>query len=866
MFRPLFGLASPFRFRARSFSLVAGALLFCGGALAVRAVSSSNQLPTGKRLSPVGAQTNVGSFPVNAVLSPDGRFVLVTDSGARESLSVLDASDGKTVSRLDWNGKSPVFPGKKQALYFGLVCGTPQNGQTPVYASRGAEGTVSVLSLAQNGTLRDTGRVLGVSSDKKAPKAFIAGIALNSDGTRLFAANNSSDPQDGLRGSLLTLNTGTGAVENTTPLPAYPFAVAATTSGRVYVSSEARGVVCVVDGASGKLLRQIPTGTQPTGLLLDRAQDRLFVSNAGSDTVSVIDTRSNRVVSTVLLRPGGMRGLAGATPLGMSLSPDDSRLYVAMADLNAVAVVDTKRATLEGFLPAGWYPTKVLVSRDGKRLFVANAKGGKARNPNGKPVPGIKERPHYIENIIEGTVSTMDLPGRGNLSTLTAKVLSNNEGPSPDQGTVVTRGLKHVFYIIKENRTYDQVLGDIKEGNGDPSLTLFGQNVTPNLHALARRFVLLDNFYCSAEVSGDGWNWSTGGMASEYVSRNVVHGYAGRVRPYDYEGTNNGVAVDRLGAPDVARPPGGYLWDLCARNGISFRNYGFFTDDLKLPRTLPEQGTTGLDNSPTKRALVGHSDRDFRQFDLRYPDSDARRILGVKPVIGELTKYGSHGDPSRFQAWKREFDGYVKNRNLPALSMIRLGTDHTLGTVPALPSPRAMVADNDYAVGQVVDAISHSPYWKSSAIIIVEDDAQNGYDHVDAHRSTAYVISPFVARGTHYSRFNNTDSALKTIESLLGMPPMTMYDAIASPLDVFGSAPSNNAPFNAILPPRAVISEKNSLRSFGAKESALSLSPTHEESEADERLNVILWRSIKGTTPPQRHYSLPFPQTKPDDD
>jgi len=847
--------------------LLSGALLLSSGPSSLCAAPlNSTQLVTGKRLSPLGRQTDVGSFPANAVLSPDGRFAIISDAGARESLSVLRASDGSLVSRLDWNGPSPTFPGKKRALYFGLVCGQTRNGETPVYASRGAEGTVSVLSLGSDGTLRDTGRVLREFVGNATAPPFIAGLALSDDGTRLFAANNSANPQDGMRGSLLVFNTQTGALERQIALPEYPFAVALAKSGRVYVTSEARGVVCVVDVANGKLLKTIATGAQPTGLLLDRSQNRLFVSNAGSDTLSVIDTRTNRVAQTTLLRPDTARGLPGATPLGLCLSPDESRLYVALADMNAVAVVDARAGRLEGFLPCGWYPTTPLVSRDGKRLLVANAKGVKVRNPNNRPVPGIQSRPQYIQNIIEGTVSAIDLAQTKNLSSLSARVIANNRGLASKDKAFVNPGIKHVFYIIKENRTYDQVLGDLRSGNGDSSLTLFGREVTPNLHALAERFALLDNFYCCAEVSGDGWNWSTGGMASEYVSRNVPHNYGGRVRPYDFEGTNNGVAVDRFGAPDVARPPGGYLWDLCASHKVSLRNYGFFTDDLKIPRTLPEEGTTGLDNSPTKRALIGHSDADFRQFDLRYPDSDAKRVLGLSPAFGERATYGSHADPSRVSAWKREFQGFIRNGNLPALSMIRLGRDHTVGTVPGLPSPRAMVADNDYAVGQVVEAISHSPYWKSSAIIIVEDDAQNGYDHVDAHRSTAYVISPFVETGTHYSRFGNTDGALKTIEAILGLPPMTMYDAIAAPLDVFGRIPSNAAPFQAILPSRKIISQLNSLRSFKAKESATLFSPLREESAPDEALNEILWRSIKGTTPPMRHYSLSFQTEKDDDD
>ncbi|RYX80527.1 hypothetical protein EON83_28270, partial [bacterium] len=552
--------------------------------------AAPSQLVTGKRITPAGTQTNIGSFPANMVASPDGRFVLVTNTGMREYLSVLRASDGTLVSRLDWNANSTIVSKKKQALYFGLVCGTPQNGITPVYASRGAEGIVSVFSLSAEGVLTDTKKTLGVPSPASGVGTHLAGLALSADGKQLFAANNTADPKNAMRGELQIINVQSGAVQSRVVTPGYPFAVTATQGGKVYVSSEQSGTISIVNAATGKITGEISTGTQPTGLLLDKDQERLFVTNAGSDTLSIIDTATDRVTRTVLLRPSNARGLAGATPLGMSLSPDEKRLYIALADLNAVAVIDLPAARLAGFVPFGWYPTAPIVSADGSRLLVANAKGTQANNPNGKPVAGLTSRPQYIQNIIEGTVSTLDLTRPLDLKASTDLVLKNNQGHAATAPKFRDPGIKHVFYIIKENRTYDQVLGDLPQGNGDPSLVLFGRDVTPNQHALAERFALLDNFYCCAEVSGDGWNWSTGGMISEYTARNVPHNYGGRQRPYDFEGTNNGVAVDRIGVPDAARPPGGYIWDLCAARKVSYRNYGFFADDLQLPRTLPEEG------------------------------------------------------------------------------------------------------------------------------------------------------------------------------------------------------------------------------------------------------------------------------------
>ena len=813
-------------------------------------------LVTGKMLTPEGQQTNVGSFPDNLALSPDGRFILVTNTGFREYLSVLRADDGKLVAQVDFNGPSPVLDKKKRALYYGIAVGQTTDGLTMVYASRGGEGTVSVLTLSAAGELTDTGKTLALAANAGGSTPHIAGIAVSADGAKLYAADNAADPRNGMRSTLRIVDLATGAVQTKVDLPGYPFAVAATAK-KVYVTSEQRGVVSVTDVATGKAIGEIATGAQPIGLVVDKSQSRLFVANAGSDTVSVVNIGRDRVTKTILLRPGFARKLAGATPTGLALSPDEKTLYVTLGDMNAVAVVNVSSGTLSGYIPAGWYPTAVVASPDGKRLFVANAKGIAARNPNAKPNPALKDRPQYIQNIIEGTVATIDLAALPPLKTLTARVLANNQGVAPKVPAIRNPGIKHIFYIVKENRTYDQVLGDLPEGNGDPSLVLFGKDVTPNLHALAQRFVLLDNFYCCAEVSGDGWNWSTGAMASEFTARNVPHNYSGRQRPYDFEGTNNGIAVDLAGIPDAARPAGGYLWDLAAAHKVSLRNYGFFMDDVDLPRTQAEEGTKGLENSPTKKALLGKSDPDFRQFDLTFADSEAWVMEKIDPAPKQMTAYGRFKDPSRVTTWKREFADYVKHGNLPALSLLRVMRDHTSGTTAGASSARAMVADNDYAVGQIVETISKSPYWKSSLIVIVEDDAQNGYDHVDAHRSIAFAISPFIRKGLHDSRFYNTDSMLRTIELMLGLPPMTQYDAVAPPLDVFSVSPENAEPYSATLPDRTILAEVNTRKAYRAKDSERLLKTTREESGPDEELNDILWRSIKGTTPPARHYTLP---------
>ncbi len=841
------------------------------------ALDAGSRLVTGKSITPQGKQTNVGSYPTTLCVSPDGKWIAVSSLGARTQVSILSAQTGALVSQIGFNDNAPPPPSggraARQSLYVGLLWGKTENGAATLYASRGAEDKISLLSVDATGKVTDTGAALSDPAPKEHGGPYLfAGLAATGDYSQFLVAANTGDPNKNLDGTVRVLSApqagGVASPASGIATPGFPIAVALLTTGpqkktKGYVLSEQAGGVTVLDMAKNRAAAQIPTGAQPTHLLLNRAQTRLYVSNAGSDTISVLDTKTDKIVQTLLVRPAEARGLPSATPLGIALSPDEKTLFVALADLNAVAVVDAQKGQTRGYVPAGWYPTDVAVSRDDARLFVSNAKGVQARNPNAKPVAVAgKDRPQYIQNIIEGTVSTMELKTvLPNLPHLTRQTLVNNAvGPNwlkAAQTALRNPGIQHIIYIIKENRTYDQVFGDIVGGNGDPALVLFGSDVTPNQHALAQRFVLLDNFYCCAEVSSDGWNWSTSGMANEFVSRNTVYSYTGHPHSYDFEGTNNGQAPDRIGKTDVARAPGGYLWDKTIAAKIPTRNYGFFMDDLELPRQLPESGTTGLQNTPTKRALIGHFDSDFRYYDINYADGDAYEKHNIPPFPKRLLTYGAHKSMSRAMEWRREFDGFVKNKKLPRFSMMRLGNDHTAGTSPGMPSPRAMVADNDYAVGQIVEAVSHSPYWKNTAIFIVEDDAQNGYDHVDAHRSIAQVISPFVRQATIDHRFYNTDSTLRTMELLLGVSPMTLYDAIAPPIAVFSARPENNAPYAAILPDKAILSEVNTRTAYRAAFSA-TLARFGEESEQDEQLNDVLWHAIKGRDipAPPRHYGL----------
>jgi len=823
------------------------AIVAIGASLSVRRQGDAGtRLVTGKYISPVGDQVEVGSFPVNIKLSPDGRFIAVSDCGFREQLSILDSETGKLVSK-------EVFASTRRApngMYFGLDF---QNldGKTFLYVSRGAMDSVLRYTLDSAGKLSDPTNIT-VNKGKKPKQArHFAGLAVN--GQSIYAVCNRTYAEGKTNGSIATLDS-TGVVSDEIQVGGYPFDIVLAKSlgksGKLFVSNERDGTVTIIDVAT-KETKTLSTGANPAGLTKSPDESKIYASNSGSDTISVIDTRTERVTQTIYLRIGDLGGIPGASPLGMTASPDGKWLYVAMYDINAVAVVDTTRGQLKGFIPAGWGPTAVAITKNGTKLYVANAKGVQAQNPNNKPV---RTWGQYHPNILEGTVGAIDLSSAMNsLESSTKLVLTNNLASGhvlqQNQKKFVNPGIDHVVYIIKENRTYDQILGDDKRGNGDPSICLFPASVTPNQHALADRFLLLDNFYVCAEVSYDGWAWSTQGIANPYVERNVVYNYSGRGGSYDSEGENGGEPVDLIGQKDVARTPNGYIWEQCAKQNISYMNYGFFLNgggkDL----------VTGKDvvgkNQPNRKSLVGKSNTDFLQFDTSYADSDAWVKYGLAPAPQQMPTFGSRKDPSRASVWLRDFKEQVAKHDLPRLTMLRLMRDHTAGTSAGQSSPRAMVADNDYAVGQVVEAISHSPYWKNTVICVLEDDAQAGFDHVDCHRSTAYLISLWLEKGTTSSQFYNTDSMLRTIELILGLKPLNQYDAVASPINLFSKRSTNDAPFDAILPAKSIIAEVNDENAYRAKDSKKLIARNREDSAPDIELNDILWGAIKGAKTPR---------------
>jgi len=871
-------------------------------------MAQSRRLITGKSIlwPPLGIQQNVGSLPMNVVLSPNGKYAIVSDMGFDQSLSSINTQTADLVSNIDYGNCNYCYSQTTNGLYYGIAFGS--NGT--LYAAQGGNVTIDVLNLSPNGILADLGNFPATQSTD-----FPSGLATDNRGY-LYVVNN--DPSTFFVPSSVAIysqstKSEVGRYSFTTSwfgTPNFPLAIAALSNGsKVYVSSERDGAVYDLntsDPTKPTLTGAIATGANPDGLVLNKAQTYLYVANAGSDTVSVIRTADDTVVNSILLRPEQLKNVAGtSTPTGLGLSPDGHTLYVSLGDLNAIAVLAANGQSLglKGYLPAGWYPSSV-VAPTGNSILFANAKGTQTRYPN----PGyvqwdFNSSPFYDQHLIQGQVSLVTGLEDEKLAQWTKAVVESNlvARALPDH-RLDAIGLKagkiqHVIYIAKENRTYDQVLGDVPGGNGDSSLALFGANITPNQHALAERFVLLDNLYVNSEVSFDGWGWLTQGEANENLIKNVPYNYSGRGRNYDVEGQNNGYNVGGFPAknpdgqpispvyfpngapaiPDVTQGPGGHIWDTVQAAKLTYRNYGFFLstgiNDSKGNVIMPDNYPDVVNNQPPGHDLAGVSDWDYRKFDSDYPDSEAP--LTYQCSYAE-TGYGKYNAPSRYSEWVREFNEMLQNKSVPAFMTVRLPHDHTQGPSSGKFTPAAEVADNDYAVGQLVQAISQSPIWNSTAIFIIEDDAQDGPDHVDAHRSPAYVISPWIKQQSIDHGFHNTTSVLKTMEMLLGLPPLTSYDAVANPILDWDNKPSNSAPYTATLPAQSVICDKTpALESLSASDPRRAMiletgtmDLDHPDSAPARRLNELIWKSVKGVNSemPAPVHTLPSADSDSDND
>ncbi len=753
-------------------------------------------LPNGWTITPAGLQIPVGDLPLAIALHPDGRHLLVSNNGySRQSIDVVDLEKRKVGSRT-----------VVEKAWLGL--GLSPDGKR-VYAGGGMSNSILAFDF-RNGSLSPL-RPIPVGPARA--DIYPGGLCLAGD--RLYVANNLSN-------NLTAVDLASGKALGSVDVGDHPYTCIASPDGKsVYVSVWGAARVAVVDPAAMKVTARIPTGDHPNAMAFAPDGSRLFVANANANTISAIDVASAKVRESisVALYPDSPEG---STTNALVLSPDGRRLYAANADNNDVAVVDITRAGASrvlGFIPVGWYPTALAISADGKTLYVANGKGGSSHpNPRGPnpTIPGTSET-QYIGKLLLGTVSVVPVPDDETLEKYTARVYKNVPYSEKQRLATSYAGesavprrvgdespIEHVIYIIKENRTYDQVFGDIREGNGDPNLTLFGEKITPNLHALAREFVLLDNLYCDAEVSADGHNWSMGAYATDYVEKTWPSQYSGRRRTYDYEG----------GSAIVA-PSAGYIWDACMRAGVSYRSYGEWVENGRKP------GEPGRAKS---KALEGHFDPYFRGWDLQYSDLDrARRFLS------ELHRFEKEGDMPRFQ-------------------VLRLPNDHTQGAKAGALKPQSYVAQNDAALGILVEGVTRSKFWPTTAIFVIEDDAQNGPDHVDAHRTEGLVISPYVTRGTVDSTLYSTSSMLRTMELILGLPPMSQYDAAATPMFASFGTHEDTTPYRAI-PARISLTDINPSTAPGAASSAAM---NFEEADAapDIELNEIIWHAIKGEAVP----------------
>ena len=921
--------------------------ILCASLLAFAALTAVAQTPAQKKEIPLpsskilhhpvpGGPQPTNSFPTATALSPDGRYLAILNNGRgtaeskfQQSIALLDLTSNQVRdfpdSRLAVNARQTYFLGLAwssdgKELYASMASLTDPAGKAPGDTGNGiavyrlqnsgltAERFLKLPMVALPKGKRFTYYAKSVASGEAIP--YPAGLAIvkYDGGDALLVAENLAD-------DAVLLNVRTGKVLQRFDLSAgnyiptsFPYGVVVNRDGtRAWCSLWNASQVAELDLRSGRVARQvslmppktdIDASSHPTALLLTPDERRLYVALSNHDAVAVISATNGQVERYLDTRlPGQTYG--GSYPNALAQSQDGDKLYVANASSDAVAVFatgtpDDDRAAY--FIPTQWYPTALAVHSD--ELLIATGKG-EGTGPNAgwedNPThPGTQQHP-YIASMIRGSVARVHLSQmEREQEKLTQEVIRSNQMEGRTGEISFQRGgnpILHVIYVIKENRTYDQLFGDIREANGDPSLVMYGENITPNQHKLARQFGILDNFYDSGEVSGDGHVWSTSAITSDYTEKTWQVVYRGKERGYDYEGSVGDVVPMELGIPDVNDPATGYLWGNLAGHNLTYRNYGEFVNtwwcedmqhhnpvstvaplehppdcarkEVKPGEDLPPRLGGGKSpykfaiplmayDAPTKPELRGHFDPEYADFKVEYPEQ------------------------FRADEFLREFAGFVQARQngageqLPQFVLLRLPNDHTAGTRPGSPTPNASVADNDLALGRVVEAVSRSIYWDDTAILVLEDDAQNGADHVDAHRSLALVISKY-SPGTPQQpavdhHFYTTVNMIHTMETLLGLPPMNNNDAHAAVMAPLFTGAGNQPPFKADYRNRdnGLIYQANPANAPGAKQSA-KLDFSVADAADSNVLNAILWRSAKGDVPMPASKHTVFPARDPDD-
>ncbi|MGB9609779.1 MAG: bifunctional YncE family protein/alkaline phosphatase family protein, partial [Bryobacteraceae bacterium] len=779
-------------------------------------------LNSGWRLRPAGAQLPVDTLPMALALAPGGKRLVVLNGGYNPpSLSLLEPAAHRELSRTRvpdaWLGLA--FSPKGHRLYVG---GGSQ---------------AAIFEFTWDGAELQPARTFPVvPPDKRTVRDFIGDVAFSPDGRFLYAA-------DLYRDSIVVINPQSGMVVERFPTGRRPYRILFHPDGAsFFVTSWTDGTLLHHDARTGSILARLRLGPHTTDMIWGPGPPpdeegrrefplRLFVAASNTNNVYVMGVSESKdlrllEIINVAMTP---RQPAGMTPSALALSPDRTRLFVVCSDGNTIAVADISesQSRVLGFIPTGWYPTAALTLSDGT-LVVANGKGVRSYpNPKGpqplrrSPEEQASARTQFVASLQTGTVQFVPPFDDERLRAYTATVLANSpyqdlkliDAGVPENNPIPNHPgdpcpIEYVVYIVKENRTYDQVLGDMKEGNGDPSLCLFGEDVTPNHHKLAREFVLLDNFYVNADVSADGHQWSAAAIAPDYVQKLWPNSYAHRRRLNDYQGQE-----------PTATPPAGYLWTNAAQAGIPLRNYGHFVTNRDEP--TPD----GLHVLQVRDPVLARvTNLRYRGFDLDYPDVERAHIF-----LEDLAQF-------------------ERAAEMPRLVVMRLGNDHTAGLGPGRIAPRSAVADNDYALGLIVEALSRSRFWPKMAIFVLEDDAQNGPDHVDSHRSPAFVISPYVRRRIVDSTMYNTTSMLRTIELILGLRPMTHFDAAARPMHTIFQGTPDLRPYQAEKP-RVPLDERNpSGTPLAAQSARLDFSEADRIDE--DELNRILWLGLRGTPPP----------------
>jgi len=941
----------------------------------------------GRPITPAGTlvrdvttrQVAVGALPVDFVRSPDtlgpdrrGRFLIAVNSGYGVQFNAAGNRGQQSLSVIDLNAKPAVvvqnvyFP-SPQSVNVGVVFDPlERDGAYHLYVSGGFENKIWIFRFdpkIQSPITNTTADapfidVTGFASAANSPRynsdrtpVYPSGIAIAPDGNTLFVANNLGDSLGivhDLRGSRKLVRVDLRHDEAAESF-VYPYAVSFVPPGKAYVSCWNENSVAVVDtNLPTRPVRRVAVGRHPTAMLLNPEFTRLYVANSNDDSVSVIDTATDKEIERISVRlsedvpPGN-------SPEGLALSGDD--LYVANSHSNSVAVVEllakarggksddehAERSTVRGFIPTGQYPSAIAVV--GQTIFIGNGKGtgvenssvvvnnsGRVPNAPNDRFPAGSGRAggqggQYSAAIVIGNISAVSEPDDPALARYTQQVMRNIGLLGAQQSRLFPgrSPIKHVIYIIKENRTYDQIYGGVavsgdgSKADGDASLAIFGageaaarpdgkrQDITPNHRALALRFGLFDRFFVNSEASPDGHNWSTAAFSTDYVDKAFRWQYSRRGRTYDYEGFNRLPNYEPLrgvpplfgpraeaedianfmrrfvpylqGARDVAEPETLYLWDAAARAGLTYRNYGEFVAtlseaDVKAIRenrakSYPDLTPT-VSAFPTKKSLEGRFNAQFRNFDMDTPDSMtvesyrvAKESNGV-PLIGTANPDSRFRGYSRLAAWLEEFRVFAAERTagtadrLPNLSVVRLSNDHTDGLTARKPTPQFYVADNDYALGLLVEAVSNSPYWKDTCIAVVEDDAQDGPDHVDAHRSVVLLISAYNRPGLLVHEFHNTVSLIKTMELLLGLAPMNQLDATATPMNIFRAEPDLR-PYKVLLPDVALDNlitppARDAATAYWMRQTA-EQDMAHADMADPETLNRIIWFSVKGSLP-----------------